>query len=261
MALITCPECNQQISDRATACPHCGYPLPVATSDMPVADYPATDTVPQAVAQPVTMAKPRKKRILLIAIICALVLACIGGVTAFAIIKNQHEQAEQEALEQAKAKARTEYIENLTDFLYTSLYGGADAEKVCNLTKSVWYDTIYEKYDVETAPYTQTNGKFHNDFNVSLSKLYSSSSYQSAVSDIKENRIKVDALYKELLNPEEEFEDCFKEVEALYSAYYDLTKLAISPSGSLKTYSEDLSEYDKDFISHYDKLKLLIPEK
>lgn len=27
MALITCPECNGQVSDKATTCPHCGYPI------------------------------------------------------------------------------------------------------------------------------------------------------------------------------------------------------------------------------------------
>lgn len=27
MALIQCPECNSMISDQATTCPHCGYPL------------------------------------------------------------------------------------------------------------------------------------------------------------------------------------------------------------------------------------------
>lgn len=27
MALINCPECNKEISDKATVCPHCGYGL------------------------------------------------------------------------------------------------------------------------------------------------------------------------------------------------------------------------------------------
>ena len=27
MALINCPECNKEVSDKATACIHCGYPL------------------------------------------------------------------------------------------------------------------------------------------------------------------------------------------------------------------------------------------
>lgn len=28
MALINCPECNKEISDKAVACPSCGFPLP-----------------------------------------------------------------------------------------------------------------------------------------------------------------------------------------------------------------------------------------
>jgi hypothetical protein len=27
MALIDCPECEARISDKAAACPHCGYPM------------------------------------------------------------------------------------------------------------------------------------------------------------------------------------------------------------------------------------------
>ncbi len=27
MALINCPECNKEISDKANSCPHCGYPI------------------------------------------------------------------------------------------------------------------------------------------------------------------------------------------------------------------------------------------
>ena len=28
MALITCPECGKQVSDRVAACIHCGCPIP-----------------------------------------------------------------------------------------------------------------------------------------------------------------------------------------------------------------------------------------
>ena len=27
MALIKCPECGKEISDKAESCPHCGYPI------------------------------------------------------------------------------------------------------------------------------------------------------------------------------------------------------------------------------------------
>ncbi len=32
MALINCAECGKEISDKATACPNCGYPLATASS-------------------------------------------------------------------------------------------------------------------------------------------------------------------------------------------------------------------------------------
>ena len=35
MPLIKCPECNHDISDKATACPHCGYPMNTPTSTKP----------------------------------------------------------------------------------------------------------------------------------------------------------------------------------------------------------------------------------
>lgn len=34
MALITCPECGKQVSDRAAACPNCGCPISAVTAKM-----------------------------------------------------------------------------------------------------------------------------------------------------------------------------------------------------------------------------------
>lgn len=31
MALIKCPECGKEISDKAGQCPHCGYPIEQVT--------------------------------------------------------------------------------------------------------------------------------------------------------------------------------------------------------------------------------------
>lgn len=35
MALMNCPECNGTVSDKATVCPHCGYPLNTPTRQKP----------------------------------------------------------------------------------------------------------------------------------------------------------------------------------------------------------------------------------
>ena len=29
MVLLTCPECGGKVSDQATSCPHCGYPISI----------------------------------------------------------------------------------------------------------------------------------------------------------------------------------------------------------------------------------------
>ena len=34
MALIKCPECGQSVSDKATACIHCGFPLDKINTDI-----------------------------------------------------------------------------------------------------------------------------------------------------------------------------------------------------------------------------------
>ena len=35
MAMIKCPECEKEISDKAMACPNCGYPMNTPTSTKP----------------------------------------------------------------------------------------------------------------------------------------------------------------------------------------------------------------------------------
>ena len=35
MSLTKCPECNLQVSDKAIACPHCGYPLQLQEKTKP----------------------------------------------------------------------------------------------------------------------------------------------------------------------------------------------------------------------------------
>lgn len=35
MALLKCPECNNDVSDKALTCPHCGYPINMPTSTKP----------------------------------------------------------------------------------------------------------------------------------------------------------------------------------------------------------------------------------
>lgn len=42
MALIACPECSKEISDQASACPHCGNPLAVVPEPPPAVESAAS---------------------------------------------------------------------------------------------------------------------------------------------------------------------------------------------------------------------------
>jgi len=48
---------------------------------------------------------------------------------------------------------RAAYIASLNELREQALRGGSMAETLCNLTKNVWHNTIYEKKDSGTGKY------------------------------------------------------------------------------------------------------------
>lgn len=44
MALINCPECNKEVSDKAEVCIHCGYPLRIDSYTLKITGYQNTDS-------------------------------------------------------------------------------------------------------------------------------------------------------------------------------------------------------------------------
>lgn len=243
MALITCPECGKEISDKVKACPHCGYPI-VSEEDQ----SPPNGSPQQVELVSVKVGSAKTKKIIIGGIVAVVIIAVIAIAT---IMAGQRKEA----------AARAEYIDNLVLARATMLIGAADSEGLCNLTKAVWRDTIYEEYHTDTAPYTQTGGKYNEDFNDSLAALFSDSDTRSTISDIKANQEEVAAIMRNLQNPPDDLSACFQTVESMYAVYFDFTNLAISPSGSLQTYSENFSTYDNDFMRYYDKLDTQIPEE
>jgi len=69
VALINCPECQREVSDRALACPHCGNPFTAAAARSPAPPPPAYS--PQTVVQ---LGKSRSFAVLL-----AIVLGGLGA--------------------------------------------------------------------------------------------------------------------------------------------------------------------------------------
>ena len=51
MALITCPECHGQVSDKADVCPHCGYPIAANTPQEKYAFRVISQPIPKSAVQ------------------------------------------------------------------------------------------------------------------------------------------------------------------------------------------------------------------
>ena len=244
MALIQCPECGKEISDKVTACPHCGYPM-VEPSPQPEAPQQVEVTAINLSAKDPNKAK---KIIPGVVFVLCTVLAIVVGIYL--------------SKTKAAKDARNTYIDNLTSIRETAMTGAITSEEVCILTHDVWYNTIFEERDFDTNPYTQdASGSFNEDFNDSIKALYADEDIKSKLSDIQSNRALVDAYMKRLQNPTEEFEDCYDTLDTMYDAYCGLTDLAASPSGSLTSYTESYRTYDTDFAQAWEKLATQIPEK
>lgn len=277
MAMINCPECGKEISDKAKKCIHCGKVLveenPIneeikcsecgmllAETDEICSDCgcpvekkvkeEGTKTQQVEVAS-IKMAVKTKK--IIVGIIIAIVICVSGGIGYKIYSDNKAEQIYRESY--------NEYIDNLEQAQILMLSGGSDAESLCNLTLRVWGNAIYKDKDNETDKYTRPNGYFVSDFSKALANLYADSATKNTINDIENNQASVKELIKNTQNPPEGLDKCYDTVSDLYEAYKTLTDLAITPSGNYSGFSTKKSDAVSDFMSAYEKLDNQVPEK
>ena len=183
MALISCPNCKNPVSDKAAVCPNCGYTGMGQSADAqnkikcedcgnefennlascPVCGCPASIS---------GVKENKKKRKIMVISVIAIVLLVV-----YAMGVNFVKQA-----------ALAEYSANMTKAAQTMIDGAAKAENVGNLVKSVWSNAIYEKRDDKTDKYTMQNGRFVGDFNDALENLFADDELNKSISEIRDNQ-------------------------------------------------------------------------
>lgn len=271
MAMIVCPHCGEQVSDKAKKCVHCGEILipeekkyctecgaeiiegmtTCPNCGCPVEELQGQESENKPQKVEVTGVKVTKKIKVIIGIVVALLIA--AGITGVGISQYQKKKAAEEYAQRVET-----YSSNLELATYTMLTGASEAESAANLIKQVWYNAIYEKRDDDTDKYTRPKGYFVSDFNEALGNLFSDSSFSSKVSSVKDNQDSVNALMKQLKNPPEEYKDAYDAVSDLYDAYISLTNCATDPSGSLQTYSSTFSDADTNTLNAYKAMELYL---
>lgn len=262
MALIKCPNCGQDISDKAEKCPHCGSVLikkeavikeirceecgtVLSETDevcpncgCPVTKEQPTIEAPQKVeVTNVRLTVDKKKKKIAVVLIILVILAAV----AFAGLKVV-----------SSNNAKKTYAENYKEIIYLMISGASDAETACNLIRDVWYNTIYEEADPATDKYTKSEyGIFYDDFNTSLMNLMESTEFSSNIKDIKDNQEQVQNLMKGMKNPPEEYEDAYDALKTFYDSYTKLVNLAINPTGNLTNYTSSFNNADTDTLNAY----------
>lgn len=273
MAMIKCPECGQEISDKAKKCIHCGKVFieeEVAKEELKCIECGATlndsDEVCHNCGCPVEESpiKPQEVQVssikvgnktkkIIVGVIIALVI-CVAGGIGYKVYSDKK-------AEENYQNAYNTYIDNLEKAQVLMISGGSDAESLCNLTLKVWGNAIYEDRDDETDKYTRPKGYFVDDFNEALANLFADSDTQSTISDIEENQTAVKEIMKKLQDVPEGLDKCYDTVSDINEAYGRLTDLAISPSGNYSGFSTNKSNAISDFMSAYEKLDTQIPNR
>lgn len=128
MAMIQCPECKQEISDQATVCPHCGYPVKEKAMAEVAAEISGKSTAEvEAEAQTVSSSSS----------------ASTQTVSSTVSSSTQIEAYDVLLVEYENSKSST--VSDLMSFLKVSL---SEAESIVNSVPCYLYDDI-EKEDAE----------------------------------------------------------------------------------------------------------------
>lgn len=273
MAIIKCPECKKEISDKAQKCIYCGKVLieeeekenkciecgtvldktdEVCPNCGCPAKYELKEEKPQSVQVDKINVTSKMKKIIIGVIVA--IIVCVGGGYGYKSYSDYKDEQEYIAYYNG-------YIDNLKKAESLMMSGGSDAESLCDLTQEVWSNAIFKKSSSTTDKYTKTKNGFVDDFNTALLLLYVDPDTTSAISKIESNQSDVKTIMKKLQNPPEGLDKCYDTVCELNTSYNTLTDMAISPSGNYTSFSSNKNDAVSDFTSCYNKLDTQIPEK
>lgn len=277
MAMIKCPECGQEISDKAKKCIHCGKIfvedtkenicmecgkiIPEDSDLCPYCGCPVEKTASQKVeVTGIKVSKKSKKMFAIIGVVALVV--CIIAICGGLYFKKVSEQK--------KIDEYNTYIDNVNSACDNMLSSAATGETICNLTRSVWYNAIYKKDDSTTNKYTKTPTTkykgtqyyaFVDDFNEALQNLFKDEDIQKKISSIESSHDSINEMMKKLQNPTDDLKDCHDAIFELNEVYNSLVSLATDPSGNYTSYSSSVNTTINDFKNKYTNIKNKIPEK
>ena len=272
MALIKCPCCGDRISDKAEVCVHCGK-LIISVSDREkticvecgslikrdVASCPncgcplGIEITGKESGKKLSISNNGKRKNKGKVIFFSILVLSIAVIVVISGTNHYRQNMINEIMQEKES-----YSENLELAVYYMLESASFAEKVGNITKSVWYNAIFEIKDSETDEYTCPNGYFVSDFSDALNGLFSSADYRNKISSMESNQEAAKNKMKELQNPPTEYQNAYEELKELYDALSMFVGTVKSPSGNYNEFSSNFDGADDNFITAYHAIEIYL---
>ena len=241
MAMVKCTECGKKISDRSPACISCGNPFTAK-------GHPPPARKAEVTGKKVKTPDKAKKRKIMCALVSIAVLAAVCAGIYVPFMQNREKR----------------YLARMSVLIEDMSHSVFDAERLVNLTSSVWYNTINKEDSHKTNKYTTLNGGgdvFHDDFNTSLFNLASDEKTKRTKDYLATEKRYIDDKYRELVKHPNRFDKEHRLLEELYDAYLHLYRMAIEPGGSYSAYTETKEAIVGNYYKNKNKFYILVPEQ
>lgn len=250
MALIKCPECDKEISDKVVSCPHCGYPLVSSGQNSQRVELASVN---------IKLSKERKRKVFIIIGSIMVVLLIALGINGL-IKERQKQQAikEEERIERENIIKKEEYIKGVTELINSVLSNASNAEDFLSLVGQVWSNSIFKEADETTDTYTKTDGVWNEDFNDSLGKVFTEKIVDTLA--MKKDFEKDSESMKKLNDFPDEYKDIHESILEMHISYESYIDFARNPNGNLESFRKNSEEKRDQFLKDLRKLKAIIPE-
>ena len=283
MALVNCPKCGGEISDKAKTCVHCGAevggPTPQPPQDAAEEPAEASSKEPEPkktcaecgaelesdasvcmncgcpVESEVSADRPVKKEDekkesffkkhkVPVIIVGALVLVALVIILVLVGMGN------------AAAAKHQAYVDNLNKVYSEMLSGASESEKMGGEVHDIWYSAIWK--DDET--WDSSIEKYHSDdFNAALKKYFNDTETLKKEVSIASHTSAIDEAMKEMQDPPDDLKNACDAMNDAYKEYKTLSELATNPTGNLTTFTSQFNQADTNVASELSAFKNKIP--
>lgn len=121
--------------------------------------------------------------------------------------------------------------------------------------------TGIEEADVEKYFELSHNGMVLSDFSSTVSSLVFYYQETGKLDEIKKQSVSIKEQITELKNPPKEYKEAYDEVLDMYNYSEELIEMALSPDGSLQSFSEQKKQLLSDISSKYKRIEVIAPSE